>query len=309
MALSLVTAPALEPVTLAELRAHLRLDGTTAEPAPGVPTVALVSPAAPGNVDNGAHRYRLTFVTADGETEAGAISAAVTVADKTVNGKVLVSAIPLGGAAVTSRKLYRTVAGGADALFLATLADNTTTTYTDNLADASLGAAAPAVNTTADPLLAGYLTAARLHVEGRDGWLNRALVTQTWDLFLDRFPCAIVLPLPPLQSVTSVTYLDNTGASQTLATNQYRVDTARVPARITPAYGVTWPNTYGVPNAVTVRFVAGYGAPAAVPGPIRLGLTMLAAHFYEHREPVLVGTIQARLPFHVEALLMPFRVW
>ena len=139
---TLITAPTVEPVTLAEVMAHLRLDASNQEQAPGAPTVALIVPAAAGNVDNGAHRYLVTFVTADGETEAGTPSAAVTVTDKSVNGKVTVSAIPLGGGAVTARKLYRTVAGGSTYLLLATLADNTTTTYTDNIADAGLGAGA-----------------------------------------------------------------------------------------------------------------------------------------------------------------------
>lgn len=308
MALSLITPPAGEPLTLAELRTWMRLDGANAEPAPIAPLAALAGVGA-GNVDNGAHRYLATFVTADGETEGGGISAALTVADKTVNGKVALSAIALGGSAVTSRKLYRTQAGGATYLFLATIADNTTTTFTDNIADASLGAQAPTVNTTVDPLLAALLTAARLNLEGRDGWLNRAFVTQTWELMLDRFPLgAIEVPLPPLQSVTSLKYLDTAGVEQTLATDKYRVDVASVPARITPAYAAIWPSTYAVMNAVTVRFVAGYGAAAAVPEGIKVGIKALTAHFYEHREPV-GGPPLSKIPLHVESLLAPYRVW
>ena len=111
MALTLITAPTVEPVTVAEARRQCLLGSTAGEPAPTAPTVALASPAIAGNIDNGAHRYGVTFVTADGETELGVISSAVTVADKTVNGKVELTAIPLGGSAVTSRKLYRTAAG------------------------------------------------------------------------------------------------------------------------------------------------------------------------------------------------------
>src|SRR3990167_7562511 len=112
MPLSLITAPTVEPLSVAEAKSHLRLDSSSGEPAPTAPTAALASPAIAGNVDNGAHRYGVTFVTADGETELGTVTAAVTVADKTVNGKVELTAIPTGGSAVTSRKLYRTAAGG-----------------------------------------------------------------------------------------------------------------------------------------------------------------------------------------------------
>jgi len=259
--LTVVTPPATEPVTLAEVVAHCRIDETNQEPAPSAATAALASPAVAGNVDNGTHRYLATFVTADGETQAGVVSSAVTVADKAVNGKVTLTGIPIGGASVTARKLYRTAAGGSTYMLLATITDNTTTTYTDNIADASLGAGAPTTNTTGDPLLNILIQAARQHAETK---LRRYIVTQTLDLHLDRFPCWTI-KLPPLQSVTSITYVDSNGTTQTLAADQYLVDTTTEPARITPAFGLVWPVTQYRNNAVTVRFVAGYATvPACV---------------------------------------------
>ena len=106
------------------------------------------NPAVTGVADGvgsnltGAYRYKVTFVTADGETEPGPASASVTV---TSDG-MTVSGIPVSPVrTVTSRKLYRTIASGAAYLLLATISDNTTTTYTDDIADGSLGAAAPTV--------------------------------------------------------------------------------------------------------------------------------------------------------------------
>jgi hypothetical protein len=58
------------------------------------------------------------------------------------------SNIPLGSAAVTARKIYRTIAGGGQLKLLATIANNTATTYTDTTPDASLGAAPPTVDTS-----------------------------------------------------------------------------------------------------------------------------------------------------------------
>ncbi len=167
-----------------------------------------------------------------------------------------------------------------------------------------------------DLLLTAFIKAARQHVDGRDGWLNRALITQTWDLVLDCFPassdCPILVPLPPLQSITSITYLDSNGASQTWAAIDYTVDAKSEPGRILPAYGKSYPSTRAVMNAVTVRFVAGYGGTVAVPDPLKLAIGALVAHFYEHREPIiLTGGIGSPvpLPMHVEALLMPYRIW
>jgi hypothetical protein len=115
--------------------------------APGAVTVALAGAGA-GNVDNGDHKYKVTLVTSEGETAGGTASATVTVVDKTVNGKVAVSAIPTGNPSVVLyRKLYRSKVGDLTTFFLlATITDNTTTTYTDNTADASLGAAVPTVD-------------------------------------------------------------------------------------------------------------------------------------------------------------------
>lgn len=60
---------------------------------------------------------------------------------------VALTNIPTGDATVTSRKVYRTEAGGSTLKLLTTIGDNSTTTYTDTSADASLGANAPASNT------------------------------------------------------------------------------------------------------------------------------------------------------------------
>lgn len=63
--------------------------------------------------------------------------------------QVALSSIPIGGTGVTSRKLYRTAVGDTQLKLLATIADNTTTTYTDSTADASLSTNAPTSDTSA----------------------------------------------------------------------------------------------------------------------------------------------------------------
>ena len=120
------------------------------EKAPGAATAALAGLGA-GNVNSGTHSYKITFVTAGGETDAGAVSGTVTTTAG--DGQVALSAIPTGSVFVTSRKVYRTAAGNAVTgpwLLLATVADNTTTTYADNTADASLTTASPTANTAID---------------------------------------------------------------------------------------------------------------------------------------------------------------
>lgn len=124
--------------------AHLYLS----EIRPGAATVALAGGGA-GNVDNGVHYYRVTFVTAAGETEAGVISASLTVTDKTSDGKGALSAIPTGSPDVTARRIYRTKAGeNGPYLYVGVVSNNTATTFTDNVADSALGNPAPDQNNT-----------------------------------------------------------------------------------------------------------------------------------------------------------------
>lgn len=299
------TPPATEPVTVAEVMAHCRIDAENQEPAPGAVTAALAGSGA-GNVDNGAHRYRVTFVTAGGETQGGEVSAAVTVADKTANGKVSLTAIPLGGSLVTTRKIYRTAAGGSTYLLLATIADNTTTTYTDNIADSSLGAEAPGTNTTGDPLLNMLIKSAR---QSAETLLGRYLITQTVDLYLDDFP-GWEIRLPPLQSVSAITYVDQNGDTQTVAASDYLVDAVSVPARITPAYGKTWPAPRQQNNAAKVRFVAGYGAASAVPDCVKNWMLMRIKQLHDQRDQVNVGNIVNEFPrSYVDGLLDSEKVW
>lgn len=124
--------------------------------------------------------------------------------------------------------------------------------------------------------------------EQAEQWTGRALLTQTWRLTLDRFPLGeIRLPRPPLQSITTVQYIDEDGATQTLDESLYQVTSDAEPARLAPAYGESWPATRCQPEAVLVTYVAGYGAAgSAVPAPIRHAIHMLVGHWFANRQAV-----------------------
>jgi uncharacterized phiE125 gp8 family phage protein len=158
-----------------------------------------------------------------------------------------------------------------------------------------------------DTLITSLVVAARRHVETLT---RRALVSQVWDYFLDAFPgWEIEVPLPPLVSVDSIKYLESAaGAQTTLATSEYRADAKHQPGRITPGFGKSWPATYGVTNAVEIRFTAGYGAAAAVPQGIKQAMFLLLSAWFEHREEIVSGVSVASLPspVNVGSLLRPF---
>lgn len=103
----------------------------------GACTAALVATGT-GNVDNGAHTYKVEFVTATGGTGIATAVASNTVTVDGTHKQVSLTGIPVSSSgAVTSRKIYRTTVAGTY-LLLTTIADNVTTTYTDNTADASM---------------------------------------------------------------------------------------------------------------------------------------------------------------------------
>jgi uncharacterized phiE125 gp8 family phage protein len=169
-----------------------------------------------------------------------------------------------------------------------------------------------------DSIVTLYLNAATSYVDGEFGYLGRALVTQTWELTIDTFPLhEIKVPLPPLQSVSSIKYDDADGNEQTLtAATDYFVDTSSEPGWIVPATG-GWPTSiFAGINAVRVRFVAGYDPTtdsppdlrANVPTAIKQGMLLLIGQFYEHRENIIVGLTTMQLPFAAENLLRPWRV-
>lgn len=166
-----------------------------------------------------------------------------------------------------------------------------------------------------DTLLTSLLKSARRRVERE---YDLALITQTLELRIDRFPrpgnpvlwqqyswggwaeavptfnlqgsawpdrAAIFVPRPPLQSVVSIQYVAADGTLTTLDAPQYLVDSARKPARITPAPGSFWPITRVQPDAVIVTYKAGFGDTAdSVPDTVKQALKVMVAQAYENRE-------------------------
>ncbi len=174
-----------------------------------------------------------------------------------------------------------------------------------------------------DGLIQSLIQTAREYVEQFTG---RALLTQTWDLKLNSFGCeqALRLPKAPLQSVTSITYIDTGGTTQTLATSRYVVAGAfdamagvaspwAQPGYVAPAYATIFPVTRPIPEAVTVRFVAGYGAqPEKVPAGILAAMKMMIGTWFGPGRQTVIADVRAaaiEIPDTVDILLWPFRVF
>ena len=139
---------------------------------------------------------------------------------------------------------------------------------------------------------------------------GQSLITQTWVEYFDAFPHTIYLRKAPVQSVTSIKYIDTNDVEQTLNSTNYDVDVISKPARIIPSYGNSWPSGIRSKlNPIYVEYITGFGADSSyVPDTIKWAMYMLIGHFYENRE----ATTDLKLvetPEGVHNLLYSHKLW
>lgn len=159
-----------------------------------------------------------------------------------------------------------------------------------------------------DVLLSSLLLTSRLHVEAA---LGLALINQTWMLVLDRWPAdgSIEIPIAPLQAVTAVRVrnANANGTASVIPATSYLVDIVSKPPRLVWNSGA--PALPGrLANGIEIDLAVGFGDSAqSVPAPLKHAILMLTAHWYEHRDPVEIGSVAARIPEAVSDLIQPFR--
>lgn len=157
-------------------------------------------------------------------------------------------------------------------------------------------------DTTEDSLITNLITSAREYCENYTG---RALATQTIEMLLDSFSSSsIELPMPPLQSITSVKYKDSDGAETTMDAADYIVDTDSDVGRIVLPYGSSWPSFVPYPaNPIRIRYVGGY---TTAPKTIKQAMLLLIGYWYANRD--MIGSVDPDTAFAVKALLSQYRV-
>lgn len=164
-----------------------------------------------------------------------------------------------------------------------------------------------------DALITALIKAAREHAEMIT---RRSFITQTWELSLDNWPYGdeLVLPLPPLQTVLSVKYIDSAGIEHLFETDKYIIDASSEPGRIVLKSGYAWPSEIlQTANAIHIQFIAGYGSTAEVPQAevpqtVKQAMLLMIGWWYEQREAAIIQNIAREVPMAVEALLWPYRI-
>jgi len=131
-----------------------------------------------------------------------------------------------------------------------------------------------------DELFDLWIRAATEILDGHDGVLGRCLVSQTWEQTLP-VGSLLRLPISPVQSIESISYVDADGNTVELAGTEYDVDPEA--DAFGPFVNLRTPPT-APDGKLTVRYVAGYGEPDAVPASIKQAILLLVSSFNEYRE-------------------------
>lgn len=127
-------------------------------------------------------------------------------------------------------------------------------------------------------ILTRLIATARDHAER---YCGARFGTQTVTVKCDGFADMARLPEAPVQSITSIAYVDTAGTTQTLSTDVYELRSDGLDASIALKYNQTWP-AIQPGSRITVTAVVGY---ADTPPAVKHAMILFIASAFENREP------------------------
>ena len=128
-----------------------------------------------------------------------------------------------------------------------------------------------------DSELTTMIASARTLVEEYTG---TKLVSQTVVLRCSCFDDFADIPMAPLTSISSITYLDSAGASQTLSTDVYESVLHGLEPEIRLKVNQSWPDVRDVSDAITVTAASGY---SSLPSPVKSAMLLTISNLYDNR--------------------------
>lgn len=199
------------------------------------------------------------------------------------------------------------------------------------LSEADLRRFVPCLEGLDDTHLRLLIAVAQQAIEPPNSWVGRAFGVQTLEVVTDDF-CAIdsqgVIPLPhpPIASIVSITYEDRSGVVQTVPPANYRSSLEGILCGVRPAPGLSWPATSRSPDAVRIRFVAGYAddSPELLPAKQAVALSVQSlrslarediflkresANGIVEKEWTVSPQAERLMQSAIERLLLPYRIY
>ena len=157
-----------------------------------------------------------------------------------------------------------------------------------------------------DETIIAMVMACASHVEKAYGL---CLLTQTVKEYWSAFPPSasepMLLRIQPIQSITSIQYVDTNGVSQTWDTDEWTSGGYNGTTFVIPKPDYTYPTAWATPNAITLTYEAGFGDTTTdVPGAIAQAIKYMVADMFERREDAPQSFTRAS-----ENLMRPYYRW
>lgn len=166
-----------------------------------------------------------------------------------------------------------------------------------------------------DTLIERLISAVTYQVETR---CEMRLITRSMRLDLDGFPSGgadIEIPVYPVSSITSVSYTDTDGNSQSLTQDtggspvgDYWAITEGMCPLLRPLN--LWPS-YKLykPASVQITFSAGYSDTSEIPEDLKHGILLRVKELFDHAGESVAGMSMASTVSSFDSLVMPYRRW
>lgn len=135
--------------------------------------------------------------------------------------------------------------------------------------------------TDEDETLDLYIASARAHAEA---YCGVAFAERTLAAHCDSFSDLARLPFAPVNSVTSIEYVDPGGSTQTLASSAYELRADNLESAVVLKLGQAWP---GLQQGSRVTVTASVGA--APPDEVIHAMLLFIADSFDRREHAKVG--------------------
>lgn len=143
--------------------------------------------------------------------------------------------------------------------------------------------------------------------------MGKSFITKTIDVYYDKFPeselSPIILPLSPIQEITSVKYQASDGTEKTYSTSNYIAIKKSNPAKIALKENCTYPSDCKTQaNAVKITAIVGFAdTEVDIPQHHKLHLLYMLSHAWTNRGLISSQSVN-EIAVTLKNILEPYRM-